>query len=86
MDDITKQKWHNITNEHIVKAIEEFENSPNKYHGARNTFLMYKGNTYPAKTIRGLAYKIANNETLGSDQYRMPYRLLWNEVSLKTPR
>ncbi len=40
-----------------------------KYHAARNTFLIYKGNTYPAKTIRGLAYKIANNETLGSDQY-----------------
>ena len=38
MGDITKEKWHNITNEHIVKAIEEFENSPNKYHAARNTF------------------------------------------------
>jgi hypothetical protein len=69
MENITKEKWYNITNEHIVKAIEEFENSPNKYHAARNTFLIYKGNKYPAKTIRGLAYKIANNETLGSDQY-----------------
>src|SRR6266516_3391362 len=31
MENITKEKWYNITNEHIVKAIEEFENSPNKY-------------------------------------------------------
>ena len=38
-------------------------------HATDDTFLMYKGNKYPAKTIRGLAYKIANNETLGSDQY-----------------
>ncbi len=69
MENITKEKWDKITKEHIVKAIEEFEKSQKKYPGAKNTFLIYKGDKFPAKTIRGLAFEIANKETLGKDQY-----------------
>ena len=57
--------WTVVNEEHIREACrrydsgEEFPSRP-----ARNTFLLIGGKHYPAKFIRGLAYKIATGDRL----------------------
>jgi len=61
--------WKNVTKEHILLAIKEFENSKEPFPPARNTFLLHKDKEYPAKHIRGLAYKIANKKEISKEDY-----------------
>ncbi len=64
-----KKKWKNITKENVIKAIELFESKNELYPKPRNTFLIYDDKKYPAKHIRGLAYKIANNKEILKSEY-----------------
>lgn len=61
---IMANKWDNVTREHILFAIQEFENSKEPYPPARNTFLLHNNIEYSAKHILGLAYKIANKKEI----------------------
>ena len=61
--------WENVTKENILHAIQEFENSKETYPPARNTFLVHNDKEYPAKHIRGLAYKIANKKEISKNDY-----------------
>src|SRR5436190_1046952 len=57
--------WSNVTPDHIRKACELFDTgvaSPRRM--ARNTFLLFNGRRYPAKFIRGLAYRLATGVEL----------------------
>jgi len=62
-------KWDNVTKEHILLAIQEFEGLKEPYPPARNTFLIYNEKEYPAKHIRGLAYKIANKQEISKNDF-----------------
>lgn len=52
--------WRVVGVEHIVQACELYDSgNAAPIRPAQNTFLRFDGNEYPAKFIRGLAYKIA---------------------------
>lgn len=61
--------WNNVKKEHILKAITEFDKGLEKYKEARNTILLYTNKRYPAKHIRGMAYKIANGAPISKNDY-----------------
>ena len=68
--------WSKVTVNHVRQACDLFDAGsavPNR--PARSTFLLYNGKSYPAKFIRGLAYRIAtgieldpNKDFVGGDQ------------------
>ena len=61
-------KWKQITNEDVVRAIKRYdENKLNAY--AKNTFVKYYGNWYPAKYIRALAYEEAFGEKIDRSRF-----------------
>lgn len=62
-------KWKSITKNDVLKAIELFLNSDVKYPEPRSTFLIFGGKKLPAKHIRGMAYKIANNFEISKEDY-----------------
>ena len=64
-----KKLWNNVTKEDVKKAIDLFEKTDENYPKPRNTFLIYKNKTYPAKHIRGLAYMVANNKEISKSEY-----------------
>jgi very-short-patch-repair endonuclease len=52
--------WSQVTLEHVQRACELHDSGAAlPQRPARSTFLLLKGRTYPAKFIRGLAYRIA---------------------------
>ena len=61
--------WENVTKEHILLAIQEFDGSKEPFPNARNTFLLHNNKEYPAKHIRGMAYKIANKKEISKNDY-----------------
>jgi len=61
--------WNNISREDVIKAIEIFNSSTVPYPEPRNTFLIYNNKRYPAKHIRGMAYKIANKREISKNEY-----------------
>jgi len=61
--------WKNVKEEHILLAIQKFEKSIEPHPPARNTFLIYNNKEYPAKHIRGMAYKIVNKKEISKDDY-----------------
>jgi hypothetical protein len=61
--------WTNITRQHILKAIELFDQKRDNYPEPRNTFLLHNDKMYPAKHIRGLAYKVANGSEILKSEY-----------------
>jgi len=66
---MSKVNWSDVTRENVLNAIEEYNSNPQAYPKARNTFLMFKRKKYPAKAIRGLAYKNATNYEISSEEY-----------------
>ena len=62
-------KWKNVNKHHILQAIKLFDEDPGEYPSARNTFLLIDNKEYPAKHIRGIAYKIANEEEISKNDY-----------------
>ncbi len=64
-----KNSWNEITREDVIKAIEVFDSEQSEYPEARSTFLLYKSKKYPAKHIRGMAYKIHFGEEISKADY-----------------
>jgi hypothetical protein len=57
--------WSRVTVEHVRQACELYDSGaavPKR--PARSTFLVFQGKTYPAKFIRGLAYRLATGVEL----------------------
>ena len=61
--------WEKVTKEHILLAIQEFDNSKEPYARSWNTFLLYNDIEYPAKHIRWLAFRIANKKEISKETY-----------------
>jgi hypothetical protein len=61
--------WNRISSKDIVKAIEIFDQSDKNNPDAKNTFLLYNGRRYPAKHIRGIAYKIATGQEISKNDF-----------------
>ena len=61
--------WKNVKKEHVIQAIQEFEKLNEDYPKARNTFLLYEGKEFPAKHIRGMAFKFANKREIKKSEY-----------------
>jgi very-short-patch-repair endonuclease len=61
--------WNNISREDVIKAIDIFDSSVEKYPEPRNTFLIYNNKKYPAKHIRGIAYQVANKREISKNDY-----------------
>jgi len=64
-----KKEWNKVTVDDVKKAIDLFDRTGEKYPEPRNTFLLYNGKEYPAKHIRGLAYKVANKKEISKNDY-----------------
>lgn len=61
--------WTQVTVEHVHQACGLFDSGtavPSR--GAKSTFLVVNGKTYPAKFIRGLAYRLATGVELDPSQ------------------
>ena len=61
--------WQNVTEKHVLDAIELFDQQKGNYPRARNTFLLYNNKKYPGKHIRGIAFKIANRAEISKNEY-----------------
>jgi len=61
--------WSNVKSLDVLKAIDLFERQRDSYPEPRNTFLIYNNKKYPAKHIRGLAFKVANNKEISKSEY-----------------
>jgi len=60
----------NITKEHIIKAIEEIENSKIPALRTSKKFLLkYNGKAYPPKYVVSLANEYANSKRLSSNDF-----------------
>ena len=62
-------KWKDITHDDVIKAIEIFNAENPDYPAPRNTFLLYEGRKYPAKHIRGMAYKVHYNQEISKAEF-----------------
>jgi len=62
--------WSRVLKNHIKEACRRYDAKENRpTQPARTTFLVLNGEQYPAKFIRGLAYEIATEHKLGSNDY-----------------
>ena len=61
--------WKEVKREDVIKAIELFNHDNPDFPTPRNTFLIYEGKKYPAKHIRGMAYKVHFNKEISKSQY-----------------
>ncbi|MBS1754400.1 MAG: hypothetical protein KF741_06455 [Ferruginibacter sp.] len=61
--------WKNVTSKDVLQAIALFDRLRDNYPKPKNTFLLHNKKKYPAKHIRGLAYKIANKKEISKDDY-----------------
>lgn len=61
--------WDNVKHQDVLQAIELFDKQRGSYPEPRNTFLIYNNRKYPAKHIRGLAFKIANQKEISKSEY-----------------
>lgn len=55
---MAKLLWNEITREDVLKAVKIFNSERPTHPEARSTYLMLDGKKYPAKHIRGMAYKV----------------------------
>ena len=57
--------WSVVRREHVLAACQLFDNGEElPRRSAKNTFLLLGDRAYPAKFIRGLAYRLATGHTL----------------------
>lgn len=66
---MSKFDWKSITKADVIKAIQLFDNENPTYPEPRSTFLIYNGKKYPAKHIRGMAYKVHHNMEISKNDY-----------------
>ena len=64
-----KHDWSKITERHVLRAIKEYEQNPESYPQAKSTFLVHNQTHYPAKAIRGIAYRICFGKPISSEEY-----------------
>ena len=64
-----KIDWDSVKREDVEKAIRLFLSENLEYPSPRSTFLLYDGKRLPAKHIRGMAYKVANNIEVSKSDY-----------------
>jgi len=75
MDNLSKERekenWIRVTRDDVIKAIDIYKKDHTDYKRNRaiDTFLKYEGNCYSAKTVRGIAYELANGESISKDRY-----------------
>ena len=57
-----KPEWNQVTLERVRLACEMYDSGTTRpQRPAQNTFLLLNGQSYPAKFIRGVAYRLATN-------------------------
>lgn len=85
--------WKLVTREHVIRAIKRFVEERPEYPAARSTYLIYGGKKYPAKHIRGMAYREAFGIEIGKDEYsggmetvRFFERLGFETLHIEKPR
>ena len=85
--------WKLVTREHVICAIKRFVEERPEYPAARSTYLIYEGKKYPAKHIRGMAYREAFGIEIGKDEYsggmetvRFFERLGFETLHIEKPR
>ena len=66
---MAKFSWGEITSEDVIKAIHLFDEEQERYPEPRSTFLLYDGKKYPAKHIRGMAYKVHYGKEISKGDY-----------------
>ena len=66
---MAKFNWNEVTAEDVVTAISIFESEKPEYTKARSAFLLYNGKKYPAKYIRGMAYKVHFGQEISKTDY-----------------
>ncbi len=57
--------WSVVQRKHVIEACQQYDAGiayPSR--PPKNTFLVFRGNRYPAKFIRGLAYRVATGDAL----------------------
>ena len=64
-----KKNWSNVKRNDVLQAVKYFNHSNEYFPESKNTFLIYRGTKYPAKHIRGLAYKHANRKEILKSEY-----------------
>lgn len=64
-----KYRWSDITRENVIEAIRVFDSEYSKYPEAKCTFLLYNNKIYPAKHIRGMAYKEAFGQEIKKSEF-----------------
>ena len=64
-----KLQWNEITHEDVLKAIQIFDSEHPIYPKARSTYLLSNGKRYPAKHIRGMAYKVHFGQEVPKTDY-----------------
>lgn len=66
---MAKFNWKEVTKEDVIKAIRIFEEENPVYPEPRSTFLLYNGKKYPAKHIRGMAYRVHFGQEIRKGDY-----------------
>lgn len=66
---MSKIPWNEITREDVVRAIRIFDAERPTCPEPRSTFLVYNGKEYPAKHIRGMAYKVHFGSKISKEDY-----------------
>jgi hypothetical protein len=61
--------WSAVKREHVIEACRRYDAGEKPARDAISTFLIHEGKEYPAKFIRGLAYKIATGRAITSEDY-----------------
>lgn len=66
---MSRYSWNEITKEDVIEAIKLFDAENPEYPEPRSTFLLYGGKKYPAKHIRGMAYKVHYRDDISKADY-----------------
>lgn len=66
---MAKDNWNEVTVEDVIKAIRLFDSENPEYPQPRSTFLVFEGKKYPAKHIRGMAYKVHFGKEISKGDY-----------------
>lgn len=66
---MAKFQWSEVTREDVISAIGVFVAENPTYPEPRSTFLIFEGKRYPAKHIRGMAYKAHFGREISKQDY-----------------
>ncbi len=66
---MAKFYWEDVTREDVLEAIRIFDSQNPDYPEPRSTFLVVDGHKYPAKHIRGMAYRVHFNREIKKEDY-----------------